>query len=91
MLIFAKRCQKTIPVVCPYLVIAYPQPMYPLPQLLRRLYVPFPPDKGYNLSTFPVIRINKLHFVLLFPHIGSKLVYFKTIIVGSLRLYPVFP
>jgi hypothetical protein len=44
-----------------------------------------------NLSRFPVIRVNEPYFVLLFPYIGPKLVYFQTVIVFFLRLYRINP
>jgi hypothetical protein len=65
------------------------QPLEPLPQFVRRLESPSPPDIRHDFPAFPVASVNKPQFVLLFPHIRPKPVYFKTIAPGLFWFYRV--
>jgi hypothetical protein len=52
-----------------------------------RSVCPASPMHVHDFSAFPMIRIDKPCFALLFPHMRPKLVCFKTIIARTLRLY----
>jgi hypothetical protein len=85
--VIGKGRQEAVPIVRRYRIPGNSQPYQPLPQLFRGFQVPFSSYIPHNFSRLPMISVNETDFVLLFPYIRPKLVYFQAVIVFFFQLY----
>ena len=88
--VFRKSREETVQVIRSDTVISDSKPVNPFSQLSSGFQVPFTPNIGDNLPRFTVIRIDEPYFVGFLSHICPKFIYFKRVIVRTLRFYLVF-